>query len=73
MEQVTRVVLDAMGGDNAPASIIKGAVNAVTERKDIVVILTGQQEVIEKELAKYSYPKDQIEIVDARDRNCKRR
>ncbi len=67
MEQVTRVVLDAMGGDNAPASIIKGAINAVNSRQDIVVILTGQQEVIEKELAQYSYPKNQIEIVDARE------
>ena len=67
MEQITRVVLDAMGGDNAPASIIKGAIDAVNGRRDIVVILTGQQEVIEKELAQYSYPKDQIEIVDARE------
>lgn len=67
MEQVTKVVLDAMGGDNAPGSIIKGAIDAVNSRKDILVILTGQQEVIEKELAQYSYPKDQIEIVDARE------
>ena len=26
MEQIVRVALDAMGGDNAPAEIIKGAV-----------------------------------------------
>lgn len=67
MEQVTRVVLDAMGGDNAPASIIKGAIDAVNSRQDIQVILTGMKEIIEQELAQYSYPKDRIEIVDARE------
>ena len=39
---------------------------AVTERQDIKVILTGKQEVIDKELAKYSgYPKNQIQVVNA--------
>ncbi len=66
MEETVRVVVDAMGGDNAPAEPIKGAVEAVRERKDIRVILVGQQNVIEKELAAYSdYPKERIEIVHA--------
>lgn len=54
-----------MGGDNAPGEIVKGAVDAVTERKDITVCLTGQKDVIEKELSKYTYKIEQIEIVDA--------
>ena len=54
-----------MGGDNAPGEIVKGAVDAVTERNDITVCLTGQKDVIEKELSKYTYKKEQIEIVDA--------
>ncbi|MGN0311202.1 MAG: phosphate acyltransferase PlsX [Lachnospiraceae bacterium] len=65
MEEITRVVLDAMGGDNAPGEIIKGAVEAVKSRQDIHVILTGQQDVIKDELAKYEYPKDQIELCHA--------
>ena len=65
VEQV-RVVVDAMGGDNAPAEPVRAAVEAVTERQDIKVILTGKQEVIDKELAKYSgYPKNQIQVVNA--------
>ena len=32
MSDVTRVALDAMGGDNAPAEIVKGAVEAVQKR-----------------------------------------
>ena len=60
-----KIAVDAMGGDNAPGEIVKGAVDAVTERNDITVCLTGQKDVIEKELSKYTYKKEQIEIVDA--------
>ena len=66
MTEQVRVVVDAMGGDNAPAEPVRAAVEAVTERQDIKVILTGKQEVIDKELAKYSgYPKNQIQVVNA--------
>ena len=60
-----KIAVDAMGGDNAPGEIVKGAVDAITERNDITVCLTGQKDVIEKELSKYTYKKEQIEIVDA--------
>ncbi len=63
--KITRVVLDAMGGDNAPAEPVRGAVDAVCAREDIEVILTGQQDVINTELAKYTYPKERIRIVHA--------
>ncbi len=62
MEKVTRIVLDGMGGDNAPGEIVKGAVKAVKECNDIHIILTGRQEMLEAELNKYEYPKEQIEI-----------
>ena len=42
MQTITKVALDAMGGDNAPAEIVKGAVDAVTSRGDIKVYLVGQ-------------------------------
>lgn len=60
-----KIAVDAMGGDNAPSEIVKGAVEAVNERKDITVCLTGQETVIKKELEKYTYNKEQIEIVNA--------
>lgn len=66
MAEQVKVVVDAMGGDNAPAEPVKAAVEAVTERQDIKVILTGKQDVIEGELAKYSgYPTEQIQVVPA--------
>lgn len=63
MQETVRVAVDAMGGDNAPAQIVKGAVDAVNSRKEIKVILTGKKEQIEEQLRQYTYPKEQIEIV----------
>ena len=65
MSEITRVALDAMGGDNAPREMVKGAVEAVRKRKDIKVLLTGKEDVIRKELSAYTYPEEQIEIVNA--------
>ncbi|MBO5030583.1 MAG: phosphate acyltransferase PlsX [Lachnospiraceae bacterium] len=65
MDEITKVAVDAMGGDNAPAEIVKGAVEAVSENNKIKVYLTGRQEMIEKELTQYTYNKEQIEIVNA--------
>ena len=62
MSEITRVALDAMGGDNAPREMVKGAVEAVQKRKDIKVLLTGKEDVIRKELSAYTYPKEQIEL-----------
>ena len=66
MAEKVKIVVDAMGGDNAPVEPIKAAVQAVTESRDIRILLTGPQDVIEKELKKYpDYPKDQITVVHA--------
>lgn len=65
MSEITTVALDAMGGDNAPGEIVKGAVQAVQKQKDIKVLLTGKPELLEDILAGYTYPKEQIEIVPA--------
>lgn len=62
---ITKVALDVMGGDNAPGEMVKGAVDAVTGRKDIKVFLVGQEDVVREELGKYTYPADQIEIIHA--------
>lgn len=59
------VALDAMGGDNAPTEICKGAVASVSLRDDLRIVLCGQQEVIKRELDKLSYKGDAISICDA--------
>lgn len=65
MQTITKIVLDAMGGDHAPQAPVEGAVEAVKSRKDIKVFLVGQEDVIQKELKKYVYPSEQIEIIPA--------
>lgn len=67
MSEVTRVVLDAMGGDNSPGEMVLGAVNAVKEKKNLVVYITGPEDKIKQELEQYEYPKEQIEVVHAPD------
>jgi len=72
MQKTITIVVDAMGGDNAPAEIIKGAVLAVQEKKDIKVVLTGNEDVILKGLSEYNYDKERIIVVHAPDiiTNC---
>ena len=63
MKEITKVVVDAMGGDNAPHEIIKGAVEAVGKSDSIHVILVGKEDVINQELSGYTYNKEQISVV----------
>ncbi len=65
MDEMTRIAVDAMGGDNAPFEIVKGVVEAVNENSKIKVYLTGLQDVIKKELVQYTYNTEQIEVVNA--------
>lgn len=65
MSEMINIVVDAMGGDNAPVSNIQGAVDAVNKRSDIKIFLIGQEEKVCPELAKYTYNKEQIEFVSA--------
>lgn len=65
MDEMTRIAVDAMGGDNAPLEIVKGVVEAVNENSKIKVYLTGLQEEIKKELVQYTYNAEQIEVVNA--------
>lgn len=51
-----------MGGDNAPVSEAAGAVETVRSNPGINVILVGKKEILEPELAKFSYDKDRISI-----------
>ncbi len=67
MQEKVKVAVDAMGGDNSPGEVVRGAVEAVTEREELLVFLTGHKEVIESELSRYTYPKDRIRVVNARE------
>ncbi len=57
---MVRVALDAMGGDYAPAEIIKGAVDALlaTGKDDLTITFTGDEAAIQAELQKLRADKD---------------
>ena len=57
-----RIVLDGMGGDNAPLSNVEGAVNAIKEY-GVNLIVTGDSEILENEFKKYEFDRDKLEIV----------
>ncbi len=60
------IFVDAMGGDHAPAEIVKGAVDAVLEY-GISLTLVGQEEAVRNELKKYTYPEASIRVLHAED------
>lgn len=62
-----KILLDAMGGDNAPYATVAGAVQALNKDKELYLILTGRQAEVEAELKKYTYDKSRLEIVDCPD------
>ena len=65
MKEWIKVAVDAMGGDHAPAEIVKGSIEAVLASSKVKVYLVGQKEAVEAELSKYTYPQEQVEVVHA--------
>lgn len=58
-----KIAIDGMGGDNAPQAVVEGVVQALKEYEDIKLYITGPKDEIEKELSKYTYPKDRVTVV----------
>jgi len=62
-----RIILDAMGGDNAPHEIIKGAVLACKESPSLQVTLVGEREIIKNNLEQFDISGLNFEIIHASD------
>lgn len=45
-----RVAVDAMGGDHAPAAIVRGAVMALAEDSELQLILVGDEGIVRREV-----------------------
>lgn len=61
-----RIAVDAMGGDFAPAAVVDGAVQAAAA-DGVGVLLVGQKDKIERELARHSWDRERVEVVHAAD------
>lgn len=57
-----RIIIDAMGGDNAPEEVVKGAVMSLDEF-DINITLVGDKTAIENIISRESFDKSRIEVV----------
>ena len=57
-----KIIVDAMGGDNAPDANIKGAVNAINKVK-AEVILVRKEDIIKRKIKEF-YGKEMEEISD---------
>lgn len=62
-----KIAIDGMGGDNAPVAVIDGAIQALKQYDNIELYITGPEEIINLELAKYTYPKDKVIVIDAKE------
>jgi phosphate acyltransferase len=59
-----RIALDAMGSDRAPAVEVEGAVGALLARPDLRILLVGDSEAIEAELAHFPQtPRERVQVV----------
>jgi len=56
------IVVDGMGGDNAPKAVVEGCVQAL-QKADIKIIITGRESEIKAELAKHDYDNSRISVV----------
>ena len=59
-----KIILDAMGGDNAPAAILQGAAQAVTEL-GVQILAVGDQKAIYASAAEHGISMEGIEILQA--------
>ena len=63
---MVHIYLDAMGGDNAPACTVEGALEALKSDQEIKITLGGPKDKIEEELKKHEgVPRDRLLIDDA--------
>ena len=60
------IAVDAMGGDGAPQTIVRGALEAVTD-SGISVFLVGPQKRLRRELGRFRFLPSGLELVDAPD------
>ena len=58
------ILLDGMGGDNAPDAIVQGAIDSLPEMNEHITII-GQEDVINECLEKHGYTGDRISVVHA--------
>ncbi len=60
-----KIIIDGMGGDNAPEAVAEGAVDALRENSHIAIVLVGKEKVLTDVVERTGYAGDRITIVNA--------
>ena len=60
------VIVDAMGGDNAPVVPVFSSIEVCAENPDIKILLVGSESVIKEQIGETKIPEN-LEIIDAVD------
>ena len=58
-----KIIVDAMGGDNAPGAIVQGAMDAAVARPDLEIVLVGQEEAVKAAIGGKALPN--VSVVNA--------
>lgn len=61
-----KIIIDAMGGDNAPQVPVEAGIKASKDR-NLDIIFTGDKDILTQELKKYEYDPEKIEIIDCKE------
>ena len=69
MEELSalRIIVDAMGGDNAPEEIVKGCLDAMNDEKGVEIEMVGDKRKIEKCLKGRVHDASRLFITDAQE------
>lgn len=59
------IIVDAMGGDNAPKAIIDGCIEAINMQDGFKITLVGKNDIIQNFLDGNKFDKDRIDVVNA--------
>lgn len=62
-----KIIVDGFGGDLSPEVNVEGSIKALNEIKDLEIILSGDEEILNNELNKYKYDKSRVSILHAPD------
>lgn len=60
-----KVALDAMGGDDAPAPNVLGALSAVSESSDLEILLVGDRDQLNEQLDEHNAHHDRLTVVES--------
>lgn len=60
-----KLIVDCFGGDHCPLAPVEGALAAMAKNNDLYIILTGDEDILKKELEGKTYDASRLEIVHA--------